>query len=112
MVINRFTHHFETVLFTCVSNRMSDKCIVVFQIDNEFMPISTEPLISIFFAELDWYSLRMMQLFSRERWSDWACKRFLFLSEAAQMCKKMPIIISASVLLIQIVFWVVCYRKH
>lgn len=43
---------------------MSDKCIVdVFQIDNEFMRISTVPLISTFFAELDQYSPRMMELF-------------------------------------------------
>lgn len=43
---------------------MSDKCVVgVFQIDNEFMRISTVPLLSTFFAELDQYSPRMMELF-------------------------------------------------
>ena len=43
---------------------MSDKCIVdVFQIDNEFMRISTVPLLSTFFAELDQHSPRMMELF-------------------------------------------------
>lgn len=59
--------HFSS--FLCF-NRMSDKCIVVFQID-EFMRISTVPLISTFFAELDQYSSHMMQLFRGKGWSDW-----------------------------------------
>ena len=43
---------------------MSYKCIVdIFQIDNEFMRISTVPLMSTFFAELDQHSPRMMELF-------------------------------------------------
>ncbi len=43
---------------------MSDKCIVdVFQIDNEFMRISTVPLLSTFFGELNQHSSRMVELF-------------------------------------------------
>ena len=46
------------------SNKVSDKCIVdVFQIDKEFMLISTVPLLSTFFAELDRHSPRMMEIF-------------------------------------------------
>lgn len=49
---------------------MSDTCLNVFQIDNEFKRISTVPLLSTFFAALDQYSPRLMELFRRKGGAD------------------------------------------
>ncbi|XP_077086140.1 uncharacterized protein LOC143738107 [Siphateles boraxobius] len=42
------------------------QCFFFLQIDRQFLRISTVPLLSTFFAELDRYSPRLMEIFSRK----------------------------------------------